>query len=105
MMQSSWVGDWLLIGDWLYGHFEAYILDPDRSRPDTSEGRCRWLVGLLVDRSSYAVGSTPAHAKWYLPVRDSGGTLATSGLIHKHIVKAYRDSPGVLDKITTTGYR
>ena len=27
-------------GDWLYGHFEAYVPDPDWSRPGTPQGRC-----------------------------------------------------------------
>ena len=29
-----------MFGDWLYGHFEAYALEPDRIRPDTPQGRC-----------------------------------------------------------------
>jgi hypothetical protein len=28
----------LVIGDWLYEHFEAYVPDPDRGRPGTAHG-------------------------------------------------------------------
>ena len=30
----------MVIADWLVGHFEAYVPDPDRGRPDTPQGRC-----------------------------------------------------------------
>jgi hypothetical protein len=43
------IGDWF--GDWLYEHFEAYVPDPDRGRPDTAHDAVyrRSSAGLSLD--------------------------------------------------------
>jgi len=76
-----------VIGDWLYEHFEAYVPDPDRGRPDTAHDAV--LVGFSFNaslepqlrarrRARLAEDAPARNAFWTGRVRPDPGTACAA---------------------------